>query len=84
MANKLEKLRKVGIRDILSFKAIVKNSGIDDVVTATKIDKEILNGMWKLLESEPMKTKVESIARYIKGSTNMEILKMTGHLSVQP
>ncbi len=80
----IEKLRKVGIRDILSFKAIVKNSGIDNVVTATKIDKEILNGMLKLLESEPMKTKVESITRYITESTNEEIFKMTPHPSVQP
>lgn len=80
----IEKLRKIGIRDILSFKAMAKNSGIDNVVTAAKIDKEILDGMLKLLESEPMKTKVDSIARYITESTKEEILKMTGHLPVQP
>jgi len=80
----IKKLRKVGIRDILSFKAIDKNSGIDNVVTAGKIDKEILNGIVKLLESEPMKTKVKSIARYIEETTNEEILKMTALPSVQP
>lgn len=79
----IEKLRKIGIRDILSFKAMVENSGIDNVATAAKIDKEILIGMLKLLESEPMKIKVNSIAGYIKESTNEEISKMTGHLSVQ-
>ena len=80
----IEKLRKVGIRDILSFKVMVKNSGIDNVATAAKIDKEILDGMLKLLESEPMNTKVESIIKYITESTNEEVLKMTGHLPVQP
>jgi len=80
----IEKLRKVGIRDILSFKAMAKNSGIDNVATAAKIDKEILNGMLKLLESEPMKTKVDSITGYITESTKEEISKMTPHLSVQP
>jgi hypothetical protein len=39
--------------------------------------------MLKLLESEPMKTKVESIARYITKFTNEKILKMTAHLSVR-
>ena len=63
---------------------MAKNSGIDNVATAAKIDKEILDGMLKLLESEPMKTKVESITKYITESTNEEILKMTGHLPVQP
>ncbi|MBW1898731.1 MAG: hypothetical protein JRI61_06680, partial [Deltaproteobacteria bacterium] len=61
-----------------------KNSGIDNVATAAKIDKEILNGMLKLLESEPMKTKVDSITGYITESTKEEISKMTPHLSVQP
>ena len=65
----IDKLRKVGIRDILSFKAMAKNSGIDNVATAAKIDKEILDGMLRLLETEPMKTKVKSITRYITEST---------------
>ncbi len=73
----IEKMRKIGIRDILSFKAMVKNSGINNVATAAKIDKEILDGMLKLLESEPMKTKVGSIAAYITESTKEEISKMT-------
>jgi hypothetical protein len=80
----IEKLRKIGIRDILSFKAMVKNSGIDNVAAAAKIDKEILDGMLKVMESEPMKTKVDSIAGYIKESTKEEISKMTPHLSVHP
>jgi hypothetical protein len=63
---------------------MAKNSGIDNVATAAKIDKEILNGMLKLLESEPMKTKVDSITCYITESTKEEISKMTPHLSVQP
>lgn len=79
----IEKLRKVGIRDILSFKSIVKKSGVEGVANVTAIDKEILNGMLKLLESEPMKTKVKSIADYITESTNEEILHMTGHLPAQ-
>lgn len=80
----IEKLRKIGIRDILSFKAMAKNSGIDNVATAAKIDKEILDGMLKLLESEPMKTKVDSVAGYIMESTKEEISKMTVHLPAQP
>jgi len=73
----VEKLRKVGIRDILSFEAIVKNSGLDDVADVTTIDKKILNGILKLLESEQMAAKVKSIAKCIKESTNEETSKMT-------
>jgi hypothetical protein len=36
----IEKLRKAGIRDVLSFKAIVLNSNVEDVTNVTTIDKE--------------------------------------------
>lgn len=79
----IEKLRKIGIRDIISFKAMVKNSGIDNVAIAAKIDKEILDGMLKMMESKPMKTKVNSIVNYIRESTKEEFLKITVHPSGQ-
>ncbi|UCE53459.1 MAG: hypothetical protein JSV31_30170 [Desulfobacterales bacterium] len=69
----LEALRKMGIRDIFSFRSIVTKDNYEQIADLTKIPKEILFGLLDSIKKDPIKKRIKIISELIEESTIEEI-----------